>query len=510
MKLNNLQLVTTSIAAIGGVVIAGYQAFNSTPPQPVGTAPVQVTLTLDANGKPVQPTSAAKAPIAAQVTNSQDLLGNMRASLALVTASYAAGSGATQKHRSSALVVQSASEAALAIGDLDTAVKKKDGRKVSEATRNTSRSISKLQSTYALVPEKSERTTAALRAVNANWTAYSSRYALDAESNGRPHKVATTKRSAAETKKLKQDVARLNQRIAKLEAETRKNKALQREVARMRSEMAYYDDFDTRDYDDERYQGLLFTLSIVGGMFDAMLVTTEDYYPEYYVYFEPYRDDRDYWQSHWDGYYDAYYENDDWDRYDERFVVPQQVVLVPTQEINIYQNITVQQIVQISEKTTVELSALPAEELTTAAIEAPPADTVTSSQSLVAVSQMKTEAPPTETLQEPAAEEPAVAVEAPAPAVEEPAPQPEAAEAVPAVEEPAPAVEQPAPQPEAAEPVPAVEEPAPAVEEPVPQPETTEPAPAVEDPAPAVEEPAVVPDPNQPVQPIEEPAPASQ
>src|SRR4051794_23729530 len=98
------------------------------------------------------------------------------------------------------------------------------------------------------------------------------------------------------------------------------------------------------------------------GSFDAFLLVTHDSYPQYYSYFEPYRSETRFWEGNWTGYYDGYYARDDiW--YTETFTVPDQFILVPTDEMHLYQDISYQQIIQTSTERSITLSRLPVEDL---------------------------------------------------------------------------------------------------------------------------------------------------
>jgi hypothetical protein len=74
------------------------------------------------------------------------------------------------------LVVKFAGEAARFIEQLEAALNSGQPGKISAATANASRSVAKLKSAYALVPERSERLLAGMRGVVANWSVYAARY----------------------------------------------------------------------------------------------------------------------------------------------------------------------------------------------------------------------------------------------------------------------------------------------------------------------------------------------
>lgn len=295
-----------------------------------------------------------------QVADASNLLGNMRASLGLIAADYADASRKRPAHKSSALVVATTRQAALEVENLERAIQSKDAKGVSRATRDLSKSMGKLQTTYALIPEKSPRADAGMRTASANWSAYRTRYALAKPSMHAPN--------AAEMRKLQSRVSQLTQRVADLERESQSNAALHREVVRLRTEL---DRYNRRTDSYETYQSLLLTLAVVDGIFDAFHVTTRVYYPAYYAYFEPYYADRGFWEGYWADYYDGYYVSAGWEWYDESFAVPAVFVIEPAPEVVVYQNITYQEIYQTTEQTVHVYEALPDEDLTAADVAAP-------------------------------------------------------------------------------------------------------------------------------------------
>jgi len=299
-----------------------------------------------------------------QVADASNLLGNMRASLGLIAADYAEASKKRPAHKSSALVVATTRQAALGVENLDRAIQSKDAKGVSRATMDLSKSMGKLQTTYALIPEKSPRADVGMRTASANWSAYRTRYAL-----AKPSKEA---HNAAEMRHLKSRVKQLTRRVSELERATESNAALHREVVRLRADINRY---NRREETYETYQSLLLTLAVVDGMFDAFHVTTRIYYPTFYSYFEPYYADRGFWEGYWSDYYDGYYAGAGWGWYDEGFVVPDTLVIVPAPEVVVYQNITYQEIYQTTEETTHVYEALPDEDLTAAEVAAPSEDT---------------------------------------------------------------------------------------------------------------------------------------
>jgi hypothetical protein len=348
MKTETAYLAVSSLAALASVAIASYQVVSPS----AGKTPVEVSLRLeDAKAKPEIGSSHGKEKLA----DSRSLLRNIRASLAMIGT-------ATVSHRSGGLVVKFAGEAARFIEQLEAALNSGQPGKISAATANASRSVAKLKSAYALVPERSERLSAGMRGVVANWSVYAARYTL-ASPPPTMNSIAPAQASA-----LRQEVAKLSRRVALLEKQTAQNRALSREVLRVRTELVYYE----RSADSyQSYQAMLLTLSMVSGAFDAFLLVTRDCYPRYYLYFEPYLGKTRFWESYWSAYYDGYYAREDaW--YTEAFAVPDRFVLVPTEEMYSYQDIGYQQIIQISAERSITLDSLPREDLSDVEVPALP------------------------------------------------------------------------------------------------------------------------------------------
>ncbi len=531
-------MIASSVAALGGLAIAAYQVIGPAY-APDKAQPVQVSVSVDQNGNATAAAKPVTTASSAQVTDAGKLLNNMRASLGLIAESYADEVKKPGAHQSGGLVLASTKETATALNDLDGAIKSKDTKKISGSSKNATRSIGKLQTNYALAATKPKRAETGMKTLNNNWNAYAARYMVQTD-----RKVA---QSAAETKKLKKRVRKLGTRVDELEKRTRDNEALNREVIRVRERL----DYEGYDYEDEEdYAGLLITLAFIDGAFEALSVSSQHYYPEYYddLRYDPGKYNLA--DTYWDGYYDGYYDGRDDAWYEKDYAVPQVVVLQPDPVIIQYQEINYTQIINVTNEAAVAYEALPAEELTKAKIEPVANGVVSDAQAIKAIATAepaaegpeaaaaKQDAPASEEpafeAQQPAADtaatgEPSAGTEAPAqdqPAAEEPvAEQPAAATTAeqPAAEEPAaeqPAAETWAEQPAAEEPAAQTEqqvtqEPAAPAEETTteaPPEETAAPAeePAAEAPAeetaPAVEEPAAVAPAEEAAAPAEEPA----
>jgi hypothetical protein len=484
----------------------------------------------------------------------------MRASLGLIAESYADEVKKPGAHQSGGLVIASTKETAMALNELDGAIKSKDTKKISGSSKNATRSIGKLQTNYALAATKPKRAETGMKTLTNNWNAYAARYMVQSD-----RKIA---QSPAETKKLKKRVRRLGTRVDELEKRTRENEALNREVIRVRERLDYGYDYE----DEEDYAGLLITLAFIDGAFEALSLSSQYYYPEYYndLRYDP--EQYHLADAYWDGYYDGYYDGRDNAWFKEDYAVPQVVVLQPDPVIIQYQEIKYTQIINVTNEAAVAYKALPAEELTKSKIEPVANGVVSDPQAIKAIAKAEPAAAGPEAAatqqDEPASEEPAVEAQQPAAdtaAAGEPSAQPEASTKTdlnetqaptaetatgteaPALDQPAaeePVAEQPAAATTAEQPAaeetaaeqpaaetspeqPAAEEPAAqteqqATQEPAaPAEETTTEAPseetaapaeesAVEAPAeetaPAVEEPAVVTPAEEAAAPAEEPA----
>ena len=461
MKLNTFQMIASSIGALGGLAIAVYQMFGpSLAPDQAQLAQVAV----EQNGGTATAAKQVTTASSAQVTDAGKLLNNMRASLGVIAESYADEVNEPDAHQSGGLVLASTKETATALKTLDGAIKSQDARKISGSSKNVTRSIGKLQTNYALAATRPKRAEAGMKTLSSNWDAYAARYMVHSD-----RKIA---RNAAETKKLKKRVMRLEARASELEKRTRSNEALNREVIRVRERL----DYEGHDYEDEEgYAGLLITLAFVDGAFEALSVSSQHYYPEYYddLRYDP--DAYDLADAYWDGYYGGYYDGRDHAWYEADYAVPQVVVLEPDPVIIQYRQINYTQIINVTNEAAVAYEALPAADLTKARIEPVAGGLVSDPKVIKAIATAESAA---------AAPEAAAAVQD-VRVIEEPAveAQPPAADTAAATAEPSPtaatvtATEAPAPD------QPAPEEPA--AEVPATAATTAEP--------PAAEEPAVEP-----------------
>ena len=499
MKIDKFQMAATSIAALGGLALTAYQAIGPTKIADKAPQPVQVTVSLDQNGKPVA--TAAKAndsavkPVAAQVTDANALIANMRSSIAAVVSGYAEEAKVPGAHRSGGLVIESSQETANALKSLDLAIKDKDSPKVAASSREVTRSIGKLQTTYALAATKPALATSGMKALNTNWNAYAAHYMVQ---NSRQ-----TARNAKDVKKLRKEVSDLKTRVASLEKRSRGNQALNREVKRVQTRLDYERDWQD---DEPHYANLLVTLALVDGVFEAFSTSTQYYYPEYYDDFRYQQDEYDLSDAYWTGYYDGYYRGQEDGWYEQAYAVPEDFAFQPDPVIIQYQQVNYTQIINITNEAAVTYDALPPENLSLAKIE--PASPDAMSQPAVieklaaapvqpepAPPATENEAPAEQTAVAPAAEQPATKQDA-EPSVAEPPQDAAVSPETPAAEQPQDAAATPPATPvgqPVAETWPA-QQPEPAVveEQPVQEnaPVAAEANPPVED-APPAEAPAV-------------------
>ena len=495
IKLDKFQMIATSVAALGGLALAVYQTTVPKTAMPPETVQQATTNSGDAATAPVA------AAVTAQVTDAAQLIGNMRSSIAVVAASYAESVKQPGAHRSGGLVLQSSKDTASALGELDTAIKKKDSRKIAASSEELTRSIGKLQTNYALAAIKPTGANAGMRTLNSSWDAYAARYMVKTD-----RKIA---RNEQEVKKLKKRVSNLEARVAKLEKRTRKNETLNREVIRVQQRLEHQRNWQD---DDEDYAGLLITLALIDGVFRAFDDSTEFYYPDYHEDFTYVPDEYDLADAYWEGYYDGYYDAQDEGWYAEAYYVPETLDIRPDPVVIQYQNVNVTQIINITTEAAPAYDALPPEDLTNVKIEAVPAETMSQPEVIETLARAAPVEPPPAMPAEAQAEAPADQTQksdAASQATEQPAAeaQPEKSDVAPAPEaeqQPAQQQEQPAPAEAAAPPETKIEEatqpepqPAPAAE-PAQQPEQPAPAETVAQPEP---QPAPEAEPAQPEQP---------
>ncbi|MGB4865110.1 MAG: hypothetical protein WBP38_04360 [Hyphomicrobium sp.] len=498
MEQKKVHVGVKGVMVVAGLIASVHQ--STLPSRAEGPAGVKVGVHPKATPGPIaqvqQGTNKAKSPSASgqsgntkksQVVDANVLLGNMRASLAMISADLADPKSKAKRSQSSGLLAKATQEVAAAVAELDKALKAKNSKQISSATRKLSLAMGRLETTYALTNVRTDRSKKAVQSCSSNWSAYSARYALK--------ETKKTKPKSGELAALRKKTAEMSARLAQLERETAGNSAVRSEISRLRRELEWR---DARQSEAEAYQSLLLTLAVVTGSFDGLFITTSVYYPTYYAYLKPYRVEysRSYIDGYWDGFYDAYYTDAGYVWYGEDFVVSAQIDLLPTVEINEYRNVTYQEIYNINVVTTEATSKLPADNLEAVAVEPVPGEVFEEAPAAIEeiseepsvpenpikddeaqkndgagnVASPQTEpAPEQPTPEESTPEQPApekAAPEQPAPekaAPEQPAPE-EAAPEQPAPEETAP--EQPAPEKAAPE-QPAPEEAAP--EQPAPE-----------------------------------------
>lgn len=309
--------------------------------------------------------SFASSAVAALPTkrNAQGLLLDLRVSFGMIAGSYKETFGI--RHRSATNVLEGVTRAARANQRLEDALATHSSKAIADATGSLSRAIGELQTLYALTPAQNRQAAQGMRYLNAAWKTYSSRYVLSTSGN------QTKTVSRAEVRALREKVTALQKRVSSLEGQVSANATLQRQMARLRQDLAYY---DSRPDDDRTYQHMLFTLTMVAGSFDALAYTTRVYYPTYYVYLEPVSPEFYIWRSYWDGFYDGYYEGRSSVWYDEPVVVEGPLVQINQIEVN--QEITYQTIYNMADEIRVEYESLPQENLTEIDIPATPEDTI--------------------------------------------------------------------------------------------------------------------------------------
>lgn len=306
---------------------------------------------------------AVAAPTAQR--NAQGLLSDMRVSLGMIAESYKGNAGA--RHQSAISVIDGVTQAARANQRLETALAAREGKAVADATNDLSRAVGELQTRYSLTPAQNERAARGIRRLNAAWRAYSSRYILSGSQSkaGEP--------SRAEIRALRGKVSALERRVSALEDQVAANAALQRQVAQLRRDLAYY---DGRPDDARTYQHMLLTLTIASGSFNALAYTTQVYYPTYYPYFVSLDPEFSSWRSYWEGYYDGYYDRGSWGWLDEPMEINDPLIEITNIEVN--QEITYQTIYNINNETRIEYESLPQENLENINIAVSPSDTISS------------------------------------------------------------------------------------------------------------------------------------
>lgn len=295
--------------------------------------------------------------------NAQGLLYDMRVSLDMIARSYKDASGA--RHRSTASVLEAVSLVARAAEQLEGALVTPNSKAIADATGSLSKAMGELQTRYALTASQNKQSAQGMRYLNAAWKSYAARYILSKPAN------ETRTVSKGKFQALRERVRLLERRVASLEDQIASNANLQREVARLRQHLAYYDD---RPNDYQTHQSMLLTLAIVSGSFDAFSDTTRAYYPNYHVHFQSINMEFEAWQSYWDGYYDGYYGDRNAIWYAEPAIVDGPLLEIDKLEIK--QDISYQTIYNITSETRIEYEALPQEALADRQIPAPADDTI--------------------------------------------------------------------------------------------------------------------------------------
>ncbi|WP_026790989.1 hypothetical protein [Pleomorphomonas oryzae] len=280
-------------------------------------------------------------PEVAQATtrkaDAKQLLSGMHRSLATIVVAYGQ-KPQSRRSPADALMLEGARDAARELNQLKSALTERNGRRVSVSMRKMSQAVGRLQGTYRMVSVFDPTVAEGMRALSANWAAFSAHYAL-APSTGKSKSV-----TQAQLQELKQRVARLEAEIAHRRTQFTAEPLARREVEYVYVEV---ERINSRPITFETYQSTLLSLSFISGTMVGYAAVSEVYSPQFHDYWAEDIRSSAFYEGYWDGYYEGYYDAASEDFFVNSFAVPeaidvtvdnsinQQVDVYVTQEINV-------------------------------------------------------------------------------------------------------------------------------------------------------------------------------
>lgn len=297
-------------------------------------------------------------PVVAQATtrkaDATQLLTGMHRSLATIVVAYGQ-QPQSRRSRADALMLEGAREAASELNQLKSALTERNGRRVSVSMRKMSQAVGRLQGTYRIVSVTDPTVAEGMRALSANWAAFSAHYAL-APSTGKSKSV-----TQAELQELKQRVARLEAEIAR-----RRTQFTAEPVARREVEYVYVEveRINSRPIIFETYQSTLLSLSFISGTMVGYAAVSEVYYPQFHDYWAEDIRSAAFYEGYWDGYYEGYYDAAPEDFFVNSFAVPEAIDVAVdnsiNQQVDVYVTQEINVLVEQAETSAADFTDLPA------------------------------------------------------------------------------------------------------------------------------------------------------
>lgn len=266
--------------------------------------------------------AAAHAAPSARV-NSKSLLKGMHRSLATIVVAYQAGSA--KRTRADGLMLDAARETATELAGLRAAISAKDPSRMSKSVRKVSQAIGRLQGVYRMTSTRNPTVAEGMRALSANWAAFTARYAL-VPASGKSKPVTQAQLDA------------LKQRVSTLERELREKRvrAASNPVVLRETEVVYVEleRISRRTLTIETYQSTLLSLSFISGSLGGYAAVSAVYYPDYHDYWTREVELASFYEEYWDGYYQGYYDGLSDGYFDAEFTALEALELTVDQSVN--------------------------------------------------------------------------------------------------------------------------------------------------------------------------------
>lgn len=266
--------------------------------------------------------AVAQAAPSARV-NSKSLLKGMHKSLATIVVAYQVSS--TKHTRADGLMLDAARETANELASLRTAIAAKNSSQTSTSVRKVSQAIGRLQGTYRMTSNRNPTVAEGMRALSANWAAFTARYALVPTSN--PSRPATQ----AQLDELKQRVSTLERRLGERRSQAASNPVVLRETEYVYVEL---ERISQRTITIETYQSTLLSLSFISGSLTGYAAVSAVYYPGYHADWVREVEAASFYEGYWDGYYQGYYDGLSDAYFDTPFTASETLELTIDQSVN--------------------------------------------------------------------------------------------------------------------------------------------------------------------------------
>lgn len=318
--------------------------------KPLALSIFLLTVSQASNGFPT--TTLAHAETTMSV-NGQGLISGLHRSLATIVVAYDKKPPA-QRSRADALMLDGARVAAAELEHLKSAMADRNGRRMSTSVRKMSEAIGRLQGTYRMASVTNPTVAEGMRALSANWAAFTAHYALPAPTH------PTKSVSQAQLNELKDRVSSLESELHRRRAQA-SDPIVLREVEYVYVEVARV---NSRPITIETYQSTLLSLSFITGTMTGYVEVSAVYYPQFHDYWlHDVERSSFYYEGYWDGYYQGYYDGLEDGFFETSFTVPEAINInvdqSVTQEVDVYATQEINVLVSQVDNSVVEYSDLP-------------------------------------------------------------------------------------------------------------------------------------------------------